>query len=739
MFGGLLGALGLLLASISCSSYREPVSRPAPILNMKGGCLGEAGSTLEQFFRGQASTLEVAEFWQCLDVTLQKFYHVTYGQQPGIYSAEEIREFLRRYFVSGDRLTDPLFAEIMELKRLLIGGSVEHITLAEWGRLRGVMQELRRISLQLNPHMLALQRDSTGPWGQKEDLDLGSGEQVFVEASQALNQAAGGLGRLLGRTQLSYSRLRLEALMGELDRIFSLNLSPWLPLWGQVKEVVVGGSAEVMQAEEWEPLLGLLSRAYGQYVLWNLIHDQGENSSPQALRRWDRWMAESLSLSAGLLRSQPEETLSWNRLESLWAELESLGFLPFAMDQPQWSQLLQTVVCRFLQPDCEGEGTGSPSLGFGLEHLAQIRVLYEDWRQGQASVDRLMRSPERGGETSALHPRLQELLAGPWPLVQDRWGRLQLTTEARVFDRRRDLETLNGLGFLLQRLMGAYAAAPSGEPLSMDRLQLKRAFTELHPLWQSLGLISFESGDEAAMDRFVSKVMRDASLFMPRSQGGDRVHLPELVEFASFALSGLRASQKVFRELQEVEHCPRWSSEGEFLGLDPVTCLRPLLFGRRDQYLQHLPHLRQYLDQGDLRLWELFERQLQLTVRPGAGARQPVSTGELTEMMVLMKYIETFFLRFDQNGNGTINLPESLEAFPLFFPTLQALFEAIGFEPSEEEVLAFFTFLFKEGRTPFDQPDSFEDWLDEPDLWEYEADRLILARILASLSLLTTP
>ncbi len=727
---------------MSCSEYRTPVSRPVPVLNMKGGCVGDLAPLAGGFFKGQSTDFQVREFWQCLDVTLYKFSQVTRGAESGLYRADEIKRFLQTYFVSPSVLTDGLFAEIMALKPILLGGASDYLTQSELVRLRQLMAEFSQISLSLLPHIRQMSQWRQMAQGQGRLPQLPAEEQALGDLLETFLAAAEQVGEALSRSGIAYPRDRLESLVIEIDRIKGTQWSRWLPLALRLKVLTVGGSESSVLAQEWRPLFSLLTRAFHTSFLAGLVTQAPSSSDPSALSLADLAVRAGFDLAEAVVSRQPNQVLAWGQVDSLLVEFENLDALPFSLTAPQALKLFQVLAERFLSPQsCSGSSESEGGITQGS--LSRLKALYADWLWGQQSILSLLRGAPSDPE---VHPRLRSLALGPIALAHDPQGRLRLwprslSSEPLAAYADKDLTQLNLLGFLAEEVIRAYSPVAcssqdlrDGAVMGLDKNQLEVVVGELHPLLAALGLVSFAEDDQQGLSRFVGKVFRDASLFMPRSNGDRQIDLFEAVEFLTFGFSGLNASRLVFSELEAVEHCLRRDPTGEVLGLDPVACLRPLLFARRDILLNHLSQLQAYLNEQDIAQWMRYERELELTVRPSGYSNQPVSVSELTEMMVMMKYIETFFFRFDRDSDGKINLAESLKAFPLFLPTLVDLFESIGVEAEEELVRAFFTFLFREGTTPFDDVEAFEEWMAKPELWAVSADRLIVAKILASLS-----
>ncbi len=212
-------------------------------------------------------------------------------------------------------------------------------------------------------------------------------------------------------------------------------------------------------------------------------------------------------------------------------------------------------------------------------------------------------------------------------------------------------------------------------------------------------------------DTVYLKLLREANVFLPSSDGDMQLQIVEGFQYGLFALSSYRGSHAM---KEFAANCAQ----------DDADCFRAAWFQNRQILMDGFPRLLQWLN-SDPQLWQTYATEIE--VAGGAGSY-------LKQYMVF-HYIETFLVLWDKNGDGLIDVPESLTAFQIYHPILGDLLAPIGFGPDDVEPL--FTFLFKYGATPFTMfggSIKYLYWKWHQDAWKYQADRKTLAGVLSELN-----
>ncbi len=431
-----------------------------------------------------------------------------------------------------------------------------------------------------------------------------------------------------------------------------------------------------------------------------------------------------LSAEAILRRTLTERKNSYFEVSELVDFIESLRaveILPEQFDKPAIEATVRVLVNRLLVIGSEPYEVDR----FGLYHLESLRSEYWRWHSAQKYVQSFGLSLLSDSSDPAKE-EMRNALAGPWALVQDQDGRLLFNSPKHSASTlaSRSMVNLERAGI---RLLILGYASDADRKLTLAGLtndELLQLETELHPLLEALGLV--KEGESIAGRLFI-----EANLFMPRANGDDYLGFEEGIEYIAYVLSGLNASGVIFDDLEK--ECPTLIEDEETK--IAIDCFRSRVSISREKYLKHMPGLLQYLSTGTPELWSNIEINLEKALRD-PDLTKPISRGEILKMWVLLQYVETFFAKFDENGNTTVDLQESLVSYQVFQSTLASLLT--GALSDDAGIKAFFTFTMRYGETPFNAKWGgelkFLNWKWSEEKWNYEANRLRVLKILAALN-----
>ncbi len=261
------------VAAMGCSlplGEQPPETDPLEVgLAGKTECLSRVVPVLERFFQAEAKSPEIIAAFDCMNTALTTFEKSTQGRYEDRFTARELAHFIEQYFLEkGSRVPETLLTEIFRIKQLFVGGSLESLTRAEMVNLHSVLEELKRLSLMLNPHMKVYVLDwklrDLGGW----DNDV----RIFEDANLAIQQATKDLAILIEKNGLPYHLPNVLILLRELA---DFNGSQWewitqvekaMPLVEKLKKTLAGGEASDIAPTEWKRFALLGARGYVQYL-----------------------------------------------------------------------------------------------------------------------------------------------------------------------------------------------------------------------------------------------------------------------------------------------------------------------------------------------------------------------------------------------------------------------------------------------------------------------------------------
>lgn len=725
----------LCFCTIQCA--QEDVSRSEPPQIKLGGpgrqCLSSAGETIDKFLKGDLPDSELIDFWDCFNGAIATFLDFTKGNSTGIYTGAEIRSFLKSFFLGNLIITDPLLDQIMQLKRVFIGGSDIYFTKEEILLGQQRIEDLKKVTQILNPHIKIIYDAFSGD-ADKSNVTYAQFKGAMAGIDNTFEQLSG----LFTRTSESYYFSDFKIL---LEEIFMLTrrsdpegAAAWTkltPLFIKIKQIFVGGFDEAIESSEWRQLNSAMSVIMQTVCRWNYYLTDSEFGDLTSLREFEEIYRGSDEVFKEALFIHPGNTIPFQLVDEAFEELGRLIEFPLGLSALDFSGIFRMLVRKILTP---ADDSHTIVEGISFIHFKKLRDEFFYWSRSQAYANAIVENPKN--PPLPIHPAEFELhrtaLEGPWKILINKESILKIDwTRDFEFDLK-SITTLNWQRTLIRLIIQSFSKDEERRKnLSFLTLkELKEAQMAFGPLGEALGL--FEAGDTSFADR----ILRESSLFMPRSDGDELISYEEGVEYLAYVLSGLNVQTKIFADLAEI--CPiiRNDNGDEFV---EITCFREQTWLQKNAWLSHLPNMQEYFKNDiDGSQWRYFEKFQEMTVRKEGFSDQPISKADIMEMWILLQYIETFYGRFDTGlPFGTINVTESLDAYEVYGPYLQVLLKKYPLGSGERRGL--FTYLMRYGKIHFlddviGGAIKFIWWLLNEKKWSYEADRTRLVQILASLA-----
>ncbi len=198
----LFSVFGLVTSCSLPVGEKPPATDPIQVkLGDSTACLSKVSPTLTQYFDGVASDAQVVGVWNCVSTAITTFQDQTKGRYEDRYTSRELAHFIEQYFMKeGSRIPDPLLLQVFRIKQLFIGGAVDSISRAEMVQIQSVIETLKKITLNLNPHMKVL----TLNWKVSDPNRIETSIPEFEDTNSAVQQAARDLGDLIQKNGVTY-------------------------------------------------------------------------------------------------------------------------------------------------------------------------------------------------------------------------------------------------------------------------------------------------------------------------------------------------------------------------------------------------------------------------------------------------------------------------------------------------------------------------------------------------------
>lgn len=710
------GFIWIAVVALAGCAKEEESSQEVPIIKLGGvSCLTQSGQKIDRYFTDGVSAAEVHEVWNCFAYALRTFQTYTRGAESSSYTAEELRLFLEKNFLTDPRqplkpgehiISNELLTQMMLLKRLFLGGSQEMVTRKEISETFRIMGVFQKVMLDLQPHIGLLLFKSTSKPTHDE---LRAAEKTLAGAVKKMTS-------LLNSSEARYEIANFSKLLNELrlylgranpDTSFG-TIAKYLPAAARVKAVLLNSSSQVIEAGEWAGL-GDLFVDITCIALRGFYFFESEslfdlNTFPM-LHGVFTQATEVLQRSLAVRHGEP---LTNQEIGLVIDEFAALGHLPFQLSVEDTKSKYEWFVDFILNP--RGR---NPVSGITASKIRYFSGEIEQW----ANIQRLLVNGHADQSPSWLE--MKEILNGPWGMSLDSDGRIVLSRDAKATNLPASTR-LNWMRGALNLLFAAYGSADGELPQKvLNKDEYHRALFDLQPLFIAFKLIS--SDETGYADAF----FRDANLFMPRSDGNYELSFIELIEYLHFTLGGIDAGRVFIADLPG--ECQ--VSESVFR----ENCFE-MNWLKSSHYLAHMPSYYAYFLSRSSVQWQDEMRSIVATVRDANSSG--MTNSDIYEAFILLQYIEVLMLRFDADASGDFDIAEGLNALPHFETIIKDKLKDIV--ESEDAFKDIFTYMLRYGEVPISNGDPLmpirmQNWIWQRERWQLSANRETLLKILANL------
>jgi hypothetical protein len=681
-----------IAAAARCARENEPASPPIPFDPKAGAeCFTDVAQKLKDYSDGKLEPAEIAAFWDCTSNAVREYQRLTSGDAPdGSYTPEGMRHFIEHYFLQGRTVSDPLLHQVMQLKRVLVAGTDQRITRAELDRALGLLDELKAMTVDLQPHTAVLFQKRA----QATDDEVSA-------ANSSLQAAAGRLGRWLDSNRQPYAFADLVQLIQEMQTFNGSsyeNLIKAAVLAPSLKRLLVSGQSAAIGAGDWGAVLRAAAGVYS-----SLLHEQytfKQDMSSGLLRADVPHALDDLSAVLGqAIAAHKDGIVPVQEWQELFTQIEKTGWLPDNVKPGALMDAWSWLAVRIFQ---------GGNAGLTAAQNARLARFSQVWKDLYAHIE----DPSLPSTAEVLS--FQHVRESSPPLEWDTQGRMNFPFHG-AGEWTRDAQRRMAWPFAVINLLRLAYGGENAVTVTSDQVSV--GVRELVPVLQKFGWLLTTKLTVGP------RRTREADLFTYASNGDGLVDMNEATRYLAFIMSSFRVSQLWLA-----------SADANCAGRE-AACVRAQALQDPD-ILSSLPRLQKWQSAQKPGAFIKYFNQAEKTIL-GQVKTGEYAVADMVMVMMLLHYAETFLERFDADMSESANLSEAMAAYPLYGPTLLHFLGPMGLP--EDQVQAFFTFMMRYGDIPFD-PDLLGgqvlwlNWKWNPHKWALDANRPILMGILEQLS-----
>lgn len=640
----------LVLVSSGCGlNFGEKKKSPTAVKldSNEFNCLSQIGEKIDGYFSAEMSAAEIRQFYSCLGGAFEKFQRFTRGAESSSYSGQELRLFLEKEFLYPRKIEDGLLEQSMNLKQALLGGTTDKITREELQKLNLILRRLEQASLEM--------RTMVGPLNpsvaRRSYPDYALRLQKAKESGAAVSLIAGTLGKQLESLVRPYSLQHIGGFLVELTRFIYgegeklERVKSWARLIETVKPILVGGSREFVEPENWGAFLESSASWYStflrsRYQTSDFTGSEGSIWYGPGLKDFVSNIKNGLGMAEDSVNRQPNEVIRFSDLEDLFSCLKNLDLVPRQITSQAVGKVLPPVMNKVfgdinLNPSIRNEGGLSASVlkraSEEFERWSYIQLLLDEKLSPDkqdmdpeafaetlnvlSSGNHLYAFPNRGFKTSLSGNNFVpgKLVAGEFESIindvrtvfKQGEGRTFLTYKNDLDDKVKkgfhNLSVMNVVRAMMRLLVRGYSTdvERSSKMMGLEQEELSRFFHDIDWLGRDIKLV-----DQRNVDSLGRRVFTEGNVFTYLGNGlqkpspTDKVqallNFKEGMELISLVFSGSNLSNQMYQEaLENCEHAYL-----DIFGRPKVKreCFNRLFLStsRMERWFEQLPKMKDY-------------------------------------------------------------------------------------------------------------------------------------------------
>lgn len=702
--------LAVILGGPGCRFYPRPEGwvEPGSIPDSQMGCLDGSSEVIARYLRGKESGKRVQTLFACAADSMRMFSLVIAGEHAGRYTIRDLMNFLNTYFLREFKISDSFFSEILTLKKALLGGADDSISLQDLERIKKVLALLGDHAESLGEFQ-PLTPENVSQWSpEKMDRAVAAITASGLALSHWMTEASGAyrfdqIYSLLSRFEENSKALGPDMMSTIVE------VRRWVPFIKAAKAAIIDGNDTQISATDWGLLIRLGVRAYAMALRVSHFRQHASDWVTRDDRsRLTGLARNALSFLDEAIQRRPRPYWSFDELEKL------IDLMP--VDLPirknTLKGVLRPVALRLFGPTRPSEiGSESPP-GIHQKTVQRLIADFELWAQAQEKLDfdefgeatpaegirpHEARPYTIGKGTIERHLRSLAPQGGPRILFDKtepksyriylsngNWGQPLTHWEWSVHNWSRLISRVS--------IRGYTPRTTENKPKKILRDDLIQLYRDFEPLLIDMGImdptvpITNETLDE-------NYQVGDLAHFASNGDG-----LIDEGEMASLLISLFSARDMGFDLQARVK--ARCSS--------PTTeCVRETLIAEFDVLYQSFPDLtREWRAADHATRHHTLKRLEFLAFKREKNPGELWIYAEMLGIAATLHQLEFAYGRYDLNGDGEVNYKEAMVGLPLFGGPLQKMSKekggALGGLVGGFILEAVYTFIISRDESPWD-------------------------------------
>jgi hypothetical protein len=741
---------------LSCSlKINEKPRASQKVVSDKMTCVQGLGVSFKKYLASKLTNSEIDNWTDCLIEAIENFEKFTVGEVKDRYSAKEIVKSVSDVVYSGDVISSSQTDDIMEIKKLIIGGSKEWITRSELTEVKSILRVLSQSAKEINPYLkfLLFPEEFT-----PDEVKIDQTIRVFKQQIQIL------------KTQIRVNNEFIE--------------------FKKVREIILNYKPAIRsESEDVSNFIALLNSAYNLLLAKDIentrLHNKHLFDYASDLLSWYqvRLLYKNSVEKIHILEGERPEVIGHyfelviRNLDKLYLQHEKLGHIdflyfdrliesldknnlipkPFSMSSIK--SILRPLVNKVFIGTSNNYSSKKKHPGISFETIRTLEREFNNWFEVQTFLVKYFRSFSSGKDLRyltfsvggrqwedffkripTLKPHFQ-IIKNVWmsSKLKYKWGDPRVVIASNSKSKKYMNNQVNLYQFSLLnmfstgvRLLASTYSSDTYRKLNYVGLNEKEIEQFVHDFRSVLIELNILPPDAKKVGK---KMFTEANLFTLSSNGVQEplhknieknlVNFTEGIELVAMLYSSSVINKEIYKNF--ISQCS--IGPKDIFEKDMVTthCFWKNIVKYFSPQFYNIPEVQRFLfgleNNFDKKIreenWNLFEESIDKLIRYDWESDQWTGFIHLGKTVMLLHYIQSTLVKFDTDEDGILNGNESMAAFPHFRGLLKKMAIERCKNLNEEELKLVFSFIIKHAKVP---KGSIEDVWDY--FWEDEVDKV---------------
>lgn len=707
---------------------------------------------------------------QTLEDVFSIFQDLLAYKKAGFISRQEIYELLKAFEGVWEdlRVSESLILELMKIKKLLVGGTVEVWTVTDFEQARLSVPLYRKVVERFLPYLNIYAFD----WN-PENYSPEKAREILKDSAERLESVAKEFADLL---KSSYSYQEFLSVLREIEHLHpkpdgtSLykDLARYESLFTESNHLLYKREDTVILQENWKTLLPLVARFYSIFQYYDyFMKDKGIRQT-QTILDLGTVIDDVILFADKLFELKKEGHFTHTELVRLSLAFSAADILPQSIQVSTYKSIL-TALLQHLFFDPARRLAGEKNQILAKEQFQRLKHEFHNWKATQVVLNRLFKdNSETTYAPNELLKAIKDLIVQNQRNIEITQGlsevyNLLQADVSQTLDSEDQLQISNktqwsykinaGFQANLSRTLARLLIQSFSTEKSLKRItkcDAQVAFGLADGILNDLNIFDLGPG-------FIDSRFLEANIFMIRGNGDNYLDHNELSEMTTVIFSGLRVHASLEKSARNQCKVFKDSKGKEFV---TYKCLSEHHYVAVRKYMRQMPDFVTYVEKmaandvaahaedeftdvatrAGFNDWnQVFRETLKATGwKPNKGygsiKEESVYFGDAVYYPFIIHYMELLYAKFDTSRvDGIIQSVEARKAFPTFKPLLKDLAkdQLNSGMIKESDLLAVFTFILKYEEEPgFSNLIRWLRWKAKPSKWDVWVHRSQLARIL---------